>query len=808
MTDFLIDELGQWPGRFRSAELVRVLAARRALDADLAAAAVLSGLIEEHDELQVFASLLEAGDFEVAGWMLGQCPVFDDGTKRDFARHQLNAARVDSQQALAAGLRLLADRADRAGLPLQAGLEEALEELCLTSRAPAEERLAAVERALGTDIEAKVGLLRTRLAATDDFDPGYVEEIEALIDAGHLRAAERILEGTETEQLPGPQGVRRLPSLEWRAPAEEILRWNLENAGPASFHPVSEPRARALLAAYDALRHGGASNAREFARALDAFLSDSGLAATKVTQEGEVFLADLHHVFFDPQTTRFSRRNRVRLLVAGPGVAAIPDDLVDLLVHPFIAVGPSLTRPRLGGRRTAAIVTLEDLLRLVRIKNRRPVALLRIVGRQWPTRALGGEATEDLERLLGTDEQERWLTLSWLVDLCGLGDTTVADAIAFETGLDSGLVRVFLDYLDRRQDPGQPDSGVMRDVVRGWHADKRMSAAVEDVVRSRLRGGQDAAVAFWAALTTAVPGQQVTMLELALTAEAAAPAHQGADGDVRISWEDEVAAGAAELDKLWLVSSAGEHFHRVLTLRECGAYGRLAVNARDRLKEACENRAEQLRQVNRESKRGLDHLVQAAHRHALHRLRDEYEKVRKDPLAPQDVVDAKRRALDDELARVLDGDGMTEPCDLGAVLNALIDGFHQAYQNVSITVEGTPGVTVAVGRVLIWAVLDELFANAADALTELGGGEIEVDVEVDDAEVLVHIRDGGDGIQTEVQHKIFRDGVSTHSGNRGFGLYNARRIADRVGGALELAEPKGRELQLGGAHFLLNLPRK
>ena len=544
------------------------------------------------------------------------------------------------------------------------GLQEALEELCLTSRAPAEKRLVAVERQLGTAIEAKTGVLRTRLAATDEFDPGYAEEIEALIDAGHLRAAERILDGTETEQLLGPQGVRRLQSLEWNAPAEEILRWNLENDGPASFRPVVEPQARALLAAYRELQHGGETNAQVFARALDAFLSDSGLAASRVTQQGEVFLTDLHHVFLDPQTTRFSRRQRVRLLVAGPGVTAIPDNLVDQLPHPSIAVGPSLTRPVPGGRRTAAVVTLDDLLRLVRIKNRRPVALLRIIGRQWPIWAMSGETAEELERLLGPDEQERWLTLSWLVDLCGLGDTTVADAIAFETGLDSGLVRVFFDYLDRRQTPGQPDSGAMRDIVRGWHADKQMFVAVEDVVRSRLRSGQDVAVAFWAALTTAPLGVQVTMLELALTAEGAAPVNQGDDSDVQINWEDEAAAGAAELDKLWLVSSAGADTDRVITLKECGAYGRLAVNARERLREACENRAEQLRQANRESKRGLDRLVQAAHRHALLRLRDEYENVRLDPLALPEVIDAKRKALDDELARVLDGDGMTGPCDL------------------------------------------------------------------------------------------------------------------------------------------------
>ncbi len=807
MTEFPVAQLDQWPGRFRSVDLVRALAVRRPLDSGLAAAAILSGLVDEYDELQVFAKLLETGEFEVAGWMLSQCPVFDDETERERARHRLNAARVDSQQALASRLRLVIDRADSAGLPVEPDLEVALPELCLMSRPAAEVRLAGAEGKLADDIKAKAALLSVRLAETGDFDPGYVEEIEALIDAMHLRAAERILDGVETGQLPGPQGVRRLPSLEWNVPAEEILRWHLEGGGPASFRPVTEPRARELLGAYDKLRYGGATNVQEFARAFDGFLNDSGLQAHRVTQQQEVFLTELHHVFLDPQTTRFSRRQRVRLLVAGPGVTAIPEDLAGQLTHPFIAIGPSLTVPSLQGRRVAAVVTLDDLLRLVLIRNRRPVALLRILGRQWPTPALAGETAEEMDRLLGPAEPERWLTLSWLVDLCGLGDTTVADAIAFETGLDSALARVFLEYLDRRQDPRQPGSDVIRDIVREWHADKHMSATVEQAVLAGLRSGRDVAVAFWAALAAPL-GRQVTMLELALAAADAAPGNQGSDDDTPISWEDEVVAGAAELDKLWLVSSEGENTNRLLTLRECGAYARLSVNARARLKEACEIRTEQLRQADRESKRGLARLVHAAHHHALHRLRDEYEKVRRDPSAPAEVVDAKRKALDFELNRVLDGDGLTGSCDLGAVFKDLKEAFQQAYRNLSITIEGAAELPVAVGRVLVWSILEELFANAAEAVMEFGGGEIEVEIVSAHDEVLIHIRDGGGGIQPDVQHKIFRDGVSTHGTNRGFGLYNARRIAEQVKGTLELAEPRSRDPQLGGAYFLLSLPRR
>lgn len=808
MTGFPLDQLGRWPGRFRSARLVRALAEGNRLDADLAAKAVLSGLVDDHDERQVFDGLLAAGEFGAAEWMLDECPVLDDGTGPESTGGRLERTRDEARQDLTARLTELTQRAEIAGIAIEDGLGPELDALCLTSGPRAEERLAAVEGEFGERAADKAGRLRERLQAADDLDPGYREGIEAHIEDGFLDTAEHILGGTETGQLPGPQSVRRLPPLEWKAPADEILRWHLErNGGPASFRPVADEKARNLLGAYDALRQGGESNAKEFARALDAFLHDSDQAAYRVTPEGEVFLTHLHHVFFDPHTTRFAPSSRVRLLVAGPGVTDVPEDLTERLTQPFIAVGPSLIKPGLRGRRKAAVVTLEDLLRLVLNRNHRPVALLRILGRQWPTAALARDSAADLERLLGADKQDRRLTLWWLVDLCGLGDTTVADAIEFGTGLDSALIRVFLDYLDRRQDPDRADSGAMRDIARKWHADKQMSAAVEQAVLTGLRDVREAPVTFWSALTVPL-GQPVTMRELATEAKHATSAGRRTGDEVPVNWEDEITAGAAELGRLWLISSDGEGSERRLTLTKCGVYDRLARIADRRLKHACETRAEQLRQIDRDHNRELEVQVQASHRHALIRLRAEHAKLSRDLDTPQEEITAKREAIDRETARILNDDGMAGPCDLGKVLAELQEVFPGMHRSVSIALEGTAGAAVAVGRVLVRTMLYELFANAAEAMTELGGGEIEVTVEAASAEeVLIHIRDQGDGIRPEVQHKIFRDGTSTRGANRGFGLYNARGIADRVRGALELVEPRTEDPQLPGAHFLLSLPR-
>ena len=159
------------------------------------------------------------------------------------------------------------------------------------------------------------------------------------------------------------------------------------------------------------------------------------------------------------------------------------------------------------------------------------------------------------------------------------------------------------------------------------------------------------------------------MLELALTAEGAAPVNQGDDSDVQISWEDEVSAGAAELDKLWLVSSAGDghrprpHAQGMRCLRQ--ARGERAGTAQGGLREP--GRAAVAGQPRVQTGAGPAGASGAPARAApaQGRVREREARI---PATSPEVIDAKRKALDDELARVLDGDGMTGPCDLAEVL--------------------------------------------------------------------------------------------------------------------------------------------
>lgn len=831
VTEFPLAQLSQWPGRFQFAGLVLALAAQRPVDPGLAVDMVLAGLAEDHDELQVFGGLLAAGEFGAAEWMLGQCPAFNDAHARQLY-DRLAKERADSKQLLAARLTGLADRADDAGLHVSVD-QDGVESLLLISKPLAEERLAGAESSLAGEVADKGRRLRERLNAAEDFDPGYRETIAAYLETGRLRTAERILDGTTADPRPGPEGVPRLPSLEWDRPADAILSWHLSRDNttfrPPSFRPVTEKRARAVLTAYSALRGGGESSARDFAEALDGFLSGSDPSPHRVTKQPGGFLTDLHNVFHEPQTSWFPPRRKVRLFVADPGVTEVPEQLAAQHDQPFIAVGWSLARPAsLGrgpgwslartaglGRGNAAVVALEDLLRLVLITSRRQVGLVRLLGSQWPTRVMTGETAADLDRQLPSEEQERWTILSWMADLSGLGDTTVADAIAFETGLDSSLIWLFFDYLERREElgaePGPLASDAARNAVRAWRKDRRMAAEVESTVLSGLTATPHAVVTFWAALSAAEPGQPVPVGDLAAVAAAAAATPGVSDG-VSIDWGDEVQAGAAELVRRWLVRvDGGDDADEVMTLRPCGVHEVLAGVARQRLKIACEVRAEQVKHAESESRRELRLLAFEANRHALSHRRADYEALASDPATSAETLNEARRAMDEETARILKLDPeLTGSCDLEPVLTAIVAEFHRTYRDIEVTIEGTPRVTVAVSENLARRVLYELLANGAQAMADVGGGQIEITVDAtDDDEVSIRVRDSGPGIGvSNASRKIFRDTYSTRGEGRGLGLYNAQGLARKVDGDLTLEEARSSDPVLCGAHFVLTLPRR
>lgn len=814
MTELPADYLLEWPRRFRFAQLVRTMAgpgpsARELASPDVAADAILAGLVAEQDEAQVFDDLVQQGEFDAARGMLNDCPAFDEAVVA-VLEERLARDRASSLRILAAQLSELGERADAAGLEVR--VDRAGVEAQWTRRRPAAElELAAAQTRLAEDVLAKTSKLRERLnAGAPDLDPSWTETVQALLDSGYLRAAERMLDGTATDQLPGPEGVRKLPPLIWDKPAETVLQWHLDDSKhhPLSFRKVEDPRALDLLTAYDQLAEGGESGARSLAAAIDAFLGGSELAH-RVTQRTGGFLTELHNVFLDPQTTGFFPRARIRLFVADDGVRDIPADLDRL--EPFVAVGPSLRRPEPASRGNAAIVTLEDLLRLIQIRSRRPVALLRLLGPQWQLTMFTGASADDLDRQLGAGEHERWLTLSWLVDLCGLGDLTAADALAFETGLDSALIWLFFGYLDDRRGSAPALGEGARDVVRAWQQDRRMSAAAEKAVLDGLGGSPSAALTFWAALALAGPGQPVSVGELAAIAADVAATPGLSDG-VAVDWVAEVRSGAAELGPVWLVRTDGGEHDPEITLRRCGVLEVLAGVAEQRLKATCELVAELRKEAESESRRQLSMWQFEAYRHALTRKRQEYERLAAaDPATSPEVLAAARQALDEDTARILEADpALGGECDLGEVVAAMAESFGRTYEDIVLTRVADPDVIAAVSRALAEVLLYELLANAAQAMADLGGGEIEVRVDAsDDDDVLIHVRDSGHGIEVaNAGRKIFRDGFSTRGSGRGRGLYTAQQLARRSNGDLTLEEARTDHPVLAGAHFLLTLPRR
>lgn len=103
--------------------------------------------------------------------------------------------------------------------------------------------------------------------------------------------------------------------------------------------------------------------------------------------------------------------------------------------------------------------------------------------------------------------------------------------------------------------------------------------------------------------------------------------------------------------------------------------------------------------------------------------------------------------------------------------------------------------------------LRQLFSNLlSNAVTHTPpGGRIHVAVTADDDEVIVRVRDSGDGIAPEHVDRIFEPFVRYETGQRGLGIGLAvvRRVAELHGGQVSVESNGARR----GAEFRLVLPR-
>jgi signal transduction histidine kinase len=95
-----------------------------------------------------------------------------------------------------------------------------------------------------------------------------------------------------------------------------------------------------------------------------------------------------------------------------------------------------------------------------------------------------------------------------------------------------------------------------------------------------------------------------------------------------------------------------------------------------------------------------------------------------------------------------------------------------------------------------------LFLNAAQAMKETGGGEIDVDAKATQTEVLVRVSDNGPGIPEAILGKIFKARFSTKNKQGGLGLHIVHTIVQQNGGSVEASNRQDGH----GAVFSIRVP--
>ena len=111
------------------------------------------------------------------------------------------------------------------------------------------------------------------------------------------------------------------------------------------------------------------------------------------------------------------------------------------------------------------------------------------------------------------------------------------------------------------------------------------------------------------------------------------------------------------------------------------------------------------------------------------------------------------------------------------------------------------GEAVALDRDQLGQILDNLMANALEAVAG-GDGAVRVEIERPSRdEVIIAVADDGPGVPAGLAQHVFEPFVTTKAGGTGLGLFLSAELARRLGGELRHVEPPE-----GGARFEVRLP--
>jgi signal transduction histidine kinase len=124
--------------------------------------------------------------------------------------------------------------------------------------------------------------------------------------------------------------------------------------------------------------------------------------------------------------------------------------------------------------------------------------------------------------------------------------------------------------------------------------------------------------------------------------------------------------------------------------------------------------------------------------------------------------------------------------------------------NIQLNIHYDPDLDhiVMVDQKQLLRVFNNLIQNSIEAIGNDKEGKIDIRVEADYDEFLVHIIDSGPGIPVDQAEKIFSPSFTTKTSGMGLGLAMARSIIINSGGEITYESENG-----NGAIFLIRLPR-
>jgi two-component system, NtrC family, sensor histidine kinase HydH len=156
------------------------------------------------------------------------------------------------------------------------------------------------------------------------------------------------------------------------------------------------------------------------------------------------------------------------------------------------------------------------------------------------------------------------------------------------------------------------------------------------------------------------------------------------------------------------------------------------------------------------------------------------------------------------LTQARDKSGQQIYTQVDSVIRECLEGFAAQAQTRKVVLNFDPeglSPSVAIGKAEFAQVINSLLSNSLEAIDS--GGEITVRRNsAENGRINIFVEDNGAGIPPEMQSKLFSPFASQKKYGLGVGLALTRRILERCGGTIQLANRKRR-----GARVTLNLPQ-